>query len=154
MHKAILLKFEKSYHIVYPSLVFIPGWIEQKKTNSFRLWNFLKSPFLAKDIVLWRLTPICNQYQFLMVIAWLPDLLLTWVPYQWMEQVKLLILGFEIFEKVHSRPEIWSFEYKHSKLVKIGWGLSSLNGRSSVSRGASDLKFCTCLLYTSPSPRD
>ena len=48
------------------------------------------------------------------------DLLLTWVPYQWMEQVKLLILGFEIFEKVHSRPEIWSFEYIHSKMVKIG----------------------------------
>ena len=30
---------------------------------------------------------------------------------QWMEQVKLLILGFGIFEKVHSRPEIWAFEY-------------------------------------------
>ena len=112
-----------------------------KKTNSFRLWNFLKSPFLAKDIVLWRLTPICNQYQLLMVIAWLPDLLLTWVPYQWMEQVKLLILGFEIFEKVHSRPEIWS------KMVKIRWGLPSLNGRSSASRGASDLKFCTQHLH-------
>ena len=55
-----------------------------------------------------------------MVKARLPDLLLTWVPYQWKEQVKLLILGVEIFEKVHSRPEIWSFKYEHSKMVKIG----------------------------------
>ena len=85
-----------------------------------------------------------QQYQLLMVIAWLPDLLLTWVPYQWMEQVKLLILGVEIFEKVHSRPEIWSFEYEHSKLVKIGWGLSSLNGRSSASRGAAEILYIAC----------
>ena len=28
----------------------------------------------------------------------------------WIEQKKLLILGFGIFEKVHSRPKIWSFE--------------------------------------------
>ena len=28
----------------------------------------------------------------------------------WIEQKKLLILGFGIFEKVHLRPKIWSFE--------------------------------------------
>ena len=28
----------------------------------------------------------------------------------WIEQKKLLILGLGIFEKVHSRPKIWSFE--------------------------------------------
>ena len=28
----------------------------------------------------------------------------------WIEQIILLILGFGIFEKVHSRPKIWSFE--------------------------------------------
>ena len=113
MHKAILLKFKKSYHIDICLPKFnLYSWMDRaKKTNSFRLWNFLKSPFLAKDIVLRRLTPICNQYQLLMVIARLPDLLFTWVPYQWIEQVKLLILGVEIFKKVHSRPEIWSFEY-------------------------------------------
>ena len=149
MHKAILLKFKKSYHIDICLPKFsLYSWMDRaKKTNSFRLWNFWKRPFQAKDIVLWRLTPICNQYQLLMVIAWLPDLLLTWVPYQWMEQVKLLISGIEIFEKVHSRPEIWSFKYEHSKMVKIGWGLPSLNGRSSASRGASDLKFCTQHLH-------
>ena len=138
-------KIWKSYHIdiCQPKFGLYSWMVRAKKTISFRLWNIWKSPFQAKDMVLRKLTQICNQYQLLMVIAWLPDLLLTWVPYPWMEQVKLLILGFEIFEKVHSRPEIWSFEYKHWKMVKIGWGLSSLNGRSSASRGASDLKFCT-----------
>ena len=145
MQKAIHLKFEKAIILTFvnPSLVFIPGWIEQKKTINFRLWNFWNSPFQAKDMAIWKLTSICYQYQLLMVIAWLPYLLLTWVPYQGMEQTKLLILGFEIFEKVHPRPEIWSFEYEYSKLVKIRWRLPSLNRRSSASGGADVLKFCT-----------
>ena len=54
-----------------------------------------------------------------MVIASLPDMMLNWVLFLELEQTKLLILGFEIFEKVHPRPEIWSFEYEYSKLVKI-----------------------------------
>jgi hypothetical protein len=55
MQKAIHLKFEKAIILTFvnPSLVFIPGWIEQKK---------------------------------------------------------LLILGFGIFGIVHSRPKIWPFE--------------------------------------------
>ena len=44
-----------------------------------------------------------------MVKASLPDMMLTWVLFLELEQTKLLILGFGIFEKVHSRPEIWSF---------------------------------------------
>ena len=59
------MKFEKAIILTFvnPSLVSIPGWIEQQKINSFRLWNFLKSPFTAKDMVLRKLTQICNQYQ-------------------------------------------------------------------------------------------
>ena len=55
MLKAILMKFEKAITLTFvnPSLVSIPGWIEQKK---------------------------------------------------------LLVLGFGIFGKVHSRPKIWSLE--------------------------------------------
>ena len=44
--------------------------------------------------------------------------MLTWVLFLELEQTKLLILGFGNLEKVHSRPEIWSSEYEHSKLVK------------------------------------
>ena len=44
-----------------------------------------------------------------MVIASLHNMMLTWVLFLEIEQTKLLILGFGIFEKVYSRPEIWSF---------------------------------------------
>ena len=43
---------------------------------------------------------------------------MTWVLFLEMEQTNLLILGFGIFEKVHSRPKIWSFEYEHIQFVK------------------------------------
>ncbi len=143
--KGYTFKIWKSYHIDICQPKFgLYSWMDRaKKTINFRLWNFWNSPFQAKDMAIWKLTSICYQYQLLMVIAWLPDLLLTWVPYQGMEQTKLLILGFEIFEKVHPRPEIWSFEYEYSKLVKIRWRLPSLNRRSSASGGADVLKFCT-----------
>ena len=38
-----------------------------------------------------------------MVIASLPDMMLTWVLFLELEQTKLLILGFGIFEKVQPR---------------------------------------------------
>ena len=87
-------------------------------------------------MVLWKWTPICNGYPLLMVIASLPDMMLTWVLFLELEQTKLLILSFGIFEKVHSKPEIWSFLYEHSKLVKIRWRLPFWNGHSSASSGA------------------
>ena len=98
--KGYTFKIWKSYHIDICQPKFgLYSWMDRaKKTINFRLWNFCKSPFQAKDMAHWISTPICYQYQLLMVIAWLPDLLLTWVPYQGMEQTKLLILGFEIWK--------------------------------------------------------
>ena len=68
-----------------------------------------------KVVIVARMTPVTFEAVFACIngLFWCVSHL------QWMEQVKLLILGFEIFEKVHSRPEIWAFEYNHSKLVKI-----------------------------------
>ena len=131
--KGYTFKIWKSYHIDICQPKFgLYSWMDRaKKTINFRLWNFWNSPFQAKDMAIWKLTSICYQYQLLMVIAWIPYLLLTWVPYQGMEQTKLMILGFEILKKVHSSPEISSFEYEHSKLVNI-----------LASRGAIDLRFC------------
>ena len=66
MQKAIHLKFEKAIILTFvnPSLVFIPGWIEQKK---------------------------------------------------------LLILGFGTFVKVHSRPKIWPIEYRLPFAININF---------------------------------
>ena len=55
-----------------------------------------------------------------MVIASLPDMMLNWVLFLELEQTKLLIVGFGIFEKVHSRPDIWSFGPTPQKKVVEG----------------------------------
>ena len=55
---------------------------------------------------------------------------------------RLMILGFVILVKVHSRPEIWSFENEHPISEHICWLVLSLNGRSSASRSFTDLRFC------------
>ena len=56
-----------------------------------------------------------------MVTARLPDVMLTLVLFLELEQTKLLILGFGIFEKVHSRPKIWSFKNELQFAININF---------------------------------
>ena len=70
---------------------------------------------------------------------------LTWILFLVQVHTKYLVLGFWIFEKSHSVPELWPFENGLTKSVtkasNLGpnlW-LPSLNGHNSDPRGEIDL---------------
>ena len=45
---------------------------------------------------------------------------LTWILFKGLKHFKLLILGFLIFKKFHSRPELWAFKHGLIKNPLIG----------------------------------
>ena len=73
-----------------------------------------------------------------------PEVQLTWILFLWLANVKLMIWGFWIFAKLHSRPEIWAFENGLPKsgtfapILRQIWRLPSLTGHSLAHRGAID----------------
>ena len=50
-------------------------------------------------------------------IARLPEVQLTWILFLWLANAQLMIWGFWIFAKLHSRPEICAFENGLTKSV-------------------------------------
>ena len=80
--------------------------------------NFCKTPLQAWETSVW--TQMSDYHQFWrnstdgsplwMAIARPPEVQLTWVLFLWLANVKLMIWGFWIFAKLHSKPEICSFE--------------------------------------------
>ena len=77
-------------------------------------------------------------------IARLPEVQLTWILFLWLANAQLMIWGFWIFAKLHSRPEICAFENGLTKSVTFAsmlrqiWRVPSLNGHNSARRGAID----------------
>ena len=70
----------------------------------------------------------------------------------WIKQKKILILGFGIFGKVHSRPKIWSFEnwlqyainitYNSSTTCKDKWSHQFAQRRIEFCFAQRRIKFC------------
>ena len=87
-------------------------------SDGSRFLNFCKTPLQAWETSVW--TQMSDFHQFWrnstdgsplwMAIARPPEVQLTWVLFLWQANVKLKILGFWIFAKLHSRPEICAFE--------------------------------------------
>ena len=75
-------------------------------------------------------------------IARPPEVQLTWVLFLWLANAQLMIWGFWIFAKLHSRPEICAFENGLTKSVTfasilgLNSRLPSLTGHSSARRVA------------------
>ena len=117
-----------------------------------RFLNFCKTPLQAWEMSVWTQTSNFHQIwrnstdgcPLWIAIARLPEVQLTWVLFLWLANAKLLIWGFSIFTKLHSRPEICAFENGLTKFVTFAsifflfWRLPSLNGHSSARRGAMD----------------
>ena len=114
--------------------------------------NFCKTPLQAWETSAW--TQISDYHQFWRnstdgcplwsAIARPPEVQLTWVLFLWLANAQLMIWGFWIFAKLHSRPEIWAFENGLPKsgtfasILRQIWRVHSLNGHSSARRGAND----------------
>ena len=70
---------------------------------------------------------------------------LCWIWCLGLVHTKLMRLGFWIFEKLHSGPELWPFENGLTKsgtkapILRQIWRWPSLNGHNSVPRGPIDL---------------
>ena len=62
----------------------------------------------------------CDGYQLCQAVACLQEVPLTWVPVPWQEHFILIVLGFWIFEKLHSRPEKWVFEHRWAFFTNFG----------------------------------
>ena len=108
------------------------------QTNDFRFLNFWKSPFQARDmVILPKLVKIlhsrpeiqsieqnwwksCDGYPLWLDVACLPEVPLSWVTVPWQEHFILMVLGFWIFAKLHSRPEKWVFEHRQAIFTKFG----------------------------------
>ena len=114
--------------------------------------NFCKTLLQAWEMSVW--TQMSNFHQIWRnstdgcplwtAIAQLPEVQLTWVLFLWLANAQLMIWGFWIFAKLHSRPEICAFENGLTKngtfasILRQIWRVPSLNGHSSARRGAID----------------
>ena len=82
--------------------------------------NFWKSPFEARDIVVWtKLVKILWRLPILTGCSLPAEVPLSWVPFLWHEHFPLMVLGFWIFAKLHSRPEKQVFEHRQAIFIKI-----------------------------------
>ena len=68
---------------------------------------------------------------------------MTWILFYLLDNCKLLLMDVEIFEKLHSGPEIWPFEkLSRNPLLCVNFEtklkVSSLNGHSSAPWGPND----------------
>ena len=89
------------------------------QTNDFSFLNFWKSPFQAWDmVILPKLVIYCDVYPLYPAVACLPEVPLSWVPVPWQEHFILMVLGFWIFAKLHSRPEKQVFEHRWAFFTK------------------------------------
>ena len=62
----------------------------------------------------------CDGYPLWLDVACLPEVPLSWVTVPWQEHFILMVLGFWIFAKLHSRPEKWVFEHRWAIFTKFG----------------------------------
>ena len=96
-------------------------------SDGSRFLNFCKTPLQAWEMSVWTKTSNFHQIwrnskdgcPLWMAIAWLPEVQLTWVLFQWLANAKLMIWDFWIFAKLHSRPEICVFEMDWWKVALL-----------------------------------
>ena len=118
-------------------------------SDGSRFLNFCKTPLQAWETSVWIQMSVFHQFwrnstdgcPLWTAIARPPEVQLTWVLFLWLANAQLMIMGFWIFAKLHSRPEIWAFENGLTKsgnfasILRQIWRLPSLNGHSSARSG-------------------
>ena len=94
-------------------------------SDGSRFLNFCKTPLQAWEMSVWTKTSNFHQNwrnstdgcPLWTAIARPAEVQLTWVLFLWLANAQLMIWGFWIFAKLHSRPEICSFENGLTKSV-------------------------------------
>ena len=94
-------------------------------SDGSRFLNFCKTSLQAWEMSVW--TQMSNFHQIWRnstdgcplwtAVAQPPEVQLTWVLFLWLANAQLMIWGFWIFAKLHSRPEICAFENGLTKSV-------------------------------------
>ena len=100
----------------------------QCQTDYLGLLNFCKTPLQAWEMSVWTKTSNFHQIwrnstdgcPLWTAVAQPPEVQLTWVLFLWLANAQLMIWGFWIFAKLHSRPEKWAFEQRRAIFTKIG----------------------------------